>query len=107
LSGASPAAARRLRDGDTVSTGDIVFTIIHTPGHTPGGICLLYNGQLFTGDTLFAGSIGRTDLPGGSMSALIAAIHERLLTLPDETAVYPGHDGRTTIGDERRENPFF
>lgn len=84
------------------------FKILHTPGHTPGGICL-YSGEediLFAGDTLFAGSIGRTDFPGGSHEELIEMIRQKLLILPDRTAVYTGHGPETTIGNEKKNNPF-
>jgi glyoxylase-like metal-dependent hydrolase (beta-lactamase superfamily II) len=81
--------------------------VIHTPGHTPGGICLLGDGLVFTGDTLFNMGIGRTDLPGGDTHLIVASIHDKLLSLPDETVVYPGHGPSSTIGDERRDNPFL
>ncbi|MDT8389039.1 MAG: MBL fold metallo-hydrolase [Lentisphaeria bacterium] len=83
--------------------------IIHTPGHTQGGVCLYFPTEniLFTGDTLFAGSIGRTDFPGGDAEQLIQSIHIQLLTLPDSTIVYPGHGLSTTIGDEKAANPFI
>lgn len=100
----SPPADRLLRDGDDISVGSMVFKVIHTPGHTPGGICLLMDKILFSGDTLFLGSIGRTDFPGGSHGTLIESICSRLLVLPDDTVAYPGHGSETTIGDERRSN---
>jgi glyoxylase-like metal-dependent hydrolase (beta-lactamase superfamily II) len=103
----SPEADRLLRDGDRIEVGGLVFAVIHTPGHTPGGICLLTDDALFSGDTLFAGGIGRTDFPGGSHEQLIGAIHRRLLILPDDTLVYPGHGPATTIGAERRSNPYL
>jgi len=103
---APPPPDGALADGATVSVGACAFTVIHTPGHTPGGVCLVGHGLLFAGDTLFAGSIGRTDLPGGDREALLASIHERLLVLPDETVVYSGHGPATTIGAEKRDNPF-
>lgn len=83
--------------------------VLHTPGHTPGSICLHFAPQnlLIAGDTLFAGSIGRTDLPGGNFKKIIRSIHDRLLTLPDETRVIPGHGPLTTIGEERESNPFL
>jgi len=96
-----------VNDGDSVATGNLSLRVIHTPGHTPGGICLYGHGILLSGDTLFAGSIGRTDLPGGDYETLIAAIHEKLLALPDETVVYSGHGRPTTIGEEKRLNPFL
>ncbi len=98
---------RLLNDGDTIQLGNSSFKVIHTPGHTPGGICL-YNGSiLFSGDTLFAGSIGRTDFPGGSFEQLIESIKVKLMALPDEVKVYPGHGPSTTIGIERTDNPFI
>jgi glyoxylase-like metal-dependent hydrolase (beta-lactamase superfamily II) len=98
---------RLLGDGDSIDAGDLHFTVLHTPGHSPGGICLLGCGILFSGDTLFNHGIGRTDFPGCSHSQLINNIHTRLMTLPDDTLVYPGHGPETTIGTERRGNPFL
>lgn len=104
----SPAVPDRLlSDGDTVRVGRLSFTVLHTPGHTPGGLCLYGEGLVFTGDTLFAGGVGRTDLPGGDFRVLLASIREKLLPLDDDTRVYPGHGPSTTIGDERRENPYL
>ncbi len=103
----SPAPDRELVDGDTIQVGELTIKVIHTPGHTPGGVCLLVDGHLVVGDTLFNGSIGRTDLPGGSFEQLIASIHERLFPLPDETQVFPGHGPATTIGREKTFNPFL
>jgi hydroxyacylglutathione hydrolase len=102
----SPRPDRELEDGDTVAFGDITLKVIHTPGHTPGGIALYSDGCVFVGDTLFAGSIGRTDFPGGDFDTLIASIQTKLFALPDDVRVYPGHMGTTTIGREKRENPF-
>ncbi len=102
-----PAADRLLSDGDIVSAGQISLRVLHTPGHTPGGISLYAPGVVFSGDTLFAGGVGRTDLPGGDMDALLRSIAERLLTLPDQTVVYSGHGRPTTIGEERISNPFL
>jgi glyoxylase-like metal-dependent hydrolase (beta-lactamase superfamily II) len=96
-----------LKDGDVISFGSVELKVIHTPGHTPGGICLLANGVLFSGDTLFYESIGRTDFPGGSSSALIQSIKEKLLGMPDTTKVLPGHGPDTSIGWERKMNPFI
>ncbi|HAG07864.1 MAG: Beta-lactamase domain-containing protein [Clostridia bacterium 62_21] len=96
-----------LREGDTVTAGTLALRVLHTPGHTPGGICLYTPGTVFTGDTLFEGSIGRHDLPGGDLRRLIASIKEKLLVLPDETKVYPGHGSQTTIAGERRYNPYL
>lgn len=103
---ASPVPDRFLDQGDTFEVGEQSFTVFHVPGHSPGGICLLNDGHLFVGDVLFAGSIGRTDLPGGDFDALIEGVRERLFHLPDETIVHPGHGPDTTIGKERRTNPF-
>jgi len=101
------AADRLLKGGDNIKVGDLHFLVLHTPGHTPGGICLLGQGVVFTGDTLFNYGIGRTDLPGGSHSQLMNSIHTKLMVLPDATIVYPGHGPETTIGAERRSNPFL
>jgi glyoxylase-like metal-dependent hydrolase (beta-lactamase superfamily II) len=83
--------------------------VIHTPGHTEGSVCLYFptEKKLIAGDTLFAGSIGRTDLPGGSMQKIIKSLHDKVLALPDETLVVPGHGPLTTIGEERESNPFL
>ena len=99
---------RLLTDGETISLPDpaLPFTVLHTPGHTPGSICLYGQGVLFSGDTLFAGSIGRMDLPGGDEDQMQASLH-RLMELPDGTAVYPGHGPATTIGEEKRNNPWL
>ena len=105
-----PAASspkRLINDGDEITIGDLRFLVIHTPGHTPGGICLLGQGVVFTGDTLFDHSIGRSDLPGGSSNQLINSLHTKLMILPDETMVYPGHGPETKIGEERQGNPFL
>lgn len=95
-----------LADGDDVEIRGVALRVIHTPGHTAGSICLYGHGMLFSGDTLFRGSIGRTDLPGGDFNQIMASITTRLLALPDETIVLPGHLLQTTIGDERSGNPF-
>jgi hydroxyacylglutathione hydrolase len=102
----SPRPDRELEDGDTVTFGQITLNVIHTPGHTPGGIALFADRSVFVGDTLFAGSIGRTDFPGGDYDTLIASIQNKLFALADDVRVYPGHMGSTTIGREKRENPF-
>ncbi|MEM4766195.1 MAG: MBL fold metallo-hydrolase, partial [Nitrososphaerota archaeon] len=81
--------------------------VIHTPGHTPGSVCYLAEEMIFTGDTLFAGSIGRTDLPGGSLQSLLSSISAKILSLPDHYAVYPGHGPSSTIGAEKMLNPFL
>jgi len=98
-----------LEEGSIVEQAGIKLEVLHTPGHTQGGICLYSKKEpiVFVGDTLFANSIGRTDMPGGSMDQLIKGIKEKLLTLPDETIVYPGHGPQTTIGRERTHNPYL
>lgn len=98
-----------LKDGQTVSVEGIKGTVLHTPGHTQGSICLYLpeHKVLIAGDTLFAGSVGRTDLPGGDTVQLIRSIHDQLLTLPDEVKVVPGHGPNTSIGEEKEENPFL
>jgi hydroxyacylglutathione hydrolase len=96
-----------LSSGEVLKAGELELKVLHTPGHTPGGICLLGDGLVFTGDTLFQMSVGRTDLPGGNTQQLMRSIKENLLTLPDDTIVYPGHGQPTTIGAERKENPFL
>jgi len=102
----APAADRILNDGDSIGMGNHQLKVIHTPGHTPGSICLLVQKYLISGDTLFEQSIGRTDFPGGSHSAIIASILDKLFILPDDTIVYPGHGPRTSIGLEKTNNPF-
>jgi hydroxyacylglutathione hydrolase len=97
---------RILHDGDEIAVGNTIFTVLHTPGHTPGSICLLTGSKVFTGDTLFRRGIGTTLMPGSSRSQLINSIQTRLMTLPDDTAIYPGHGRETTIGAERRDNPY-
>ena len=104
---APSSPGRLLKGGDSIDLGDLHFGVLHTPGHSPGGICLLGNGVLFTGDTLFNCGVGRTDLPGGSYSQLMNSLHTRLMVLPDETIVYPGHGPETTIGAERSGNPYL
>jgi len=105
----TPEIDKIVADGNTLLLGDGSIGIIHTPGHTPGSICLYLQNEkmLLTGDTLFYRSIGRTDLPGGSYDAIIRSITIKLMVLPDDVAVYPGHGESTTIGDERRSNPFI
>jgi hydroxyacylglutathione hydrolase len=102
-----PRPDRLLKDGDRIEVGDLHFEVLHTPGHSSGGICLSGHGVVFSGDTLFNLGIGRTDFPGMSHERLIKSIREKLMVLPDETIVYPGHGPPTTIGDERRGNPFL
>ncbi|MDT3701282.1 MAG: MBL fold metallo-hydrolase [Thermincola sp.] len=101
------AADTILKEGDVIEFGTIKLKVLHTPGHTKGGICLLTDGLVFTGDTLFNESIGRTDFPGGDYDSIIKSIKEKLMTLPDETIVYPGHMGDSTIAHERKYNPFL
>ncbi len=108
----SPAADRTLAEGDHVSVGALDFEVRHIPGHSPGGIALVTKDAdgktvVFSGDALFAYSIGRTDFPGGSYEMLISGIKDKLLSLPDDTVVYSGHGPSTTIGAERRHNPFL
>nr|WP_315019544.1 MBL fold metallo-hydrolase [uncultured Aminipila sp.] len=93
-------------DNDTLEIGGLRLKFLYTPGHTPGGMCILVGNVLFSGDTLFQQSIGRTDFPGGSFPQLKNAIHTKLFTLPEDTMVYPGHMGSTNIGLEKRSNPF-
>lgn len=102
-----PAADVLLNDGDVVRFGRVELKVLHTPGHSPGSISLVTAGTVFTGDALFQGSIGRTDFPGGNYRQLIQSIRTRLLTLPDDTVAYTGHGPATTIGEERRFNPFL
>lgn len=102
----SPPPDRTVDEGDDISFGNLAFKVIHTPGHTPGGISLHADGAVFVGDTLFAGSIGRTDFPGGDYATLISSIQDKLFALGDEVVVYTGHGPETTIGVEKRTNPF-
>jgi hydroxyacylglutathione hydrolase len=98
-----------IANADTVKAGSLVANVLHTPGHTEGSICLYFPAEkkLIAGDTLFAGSIGRTDLPGGSFDKIIHSLHEKLMALPDDTLVVPGHGPMTNIGEERQSNPFL
>ena len=98
-----------LADGDTVRAGGLSASVLHTPGHTEGSVCLYFpaESKLIAGDTLFAGSIGRTDLPGGSFEKILRSLHQRVLALPDDTVVIPGHGPATSIGRERESNPFL
>jgi hydroxyacylglutathione hydrolase len=100
---------RSIDQGDAVGAGSLTANVMHTPGHTEGSVCLYFplEKKLIAGDTLFAGSIGRTDLPGGSRQKIINSLHEKVLALPDETVVVPGHGPLTTIGEERESNPFL
>jgi hydroxyacylglutathione hydrolase len=103
----SPPPDRLLADGDEVAVGRFSLRILHTPGHTPGSIGFLHDGVLFSGDTLFCGGVGRTDLPGGSWKDLERSIRERILTLPEDTIVLPGHGPHTSVEQERGSNPFL
>ena len=102
----SPSPDRTIDDGDTITFGKITFNVIHTPGHTPGGISLFADGHVFVGDTLFAGSIGRTDFPGGDFETLKTSIQNKLFRLGDDVRVFTGHGPETSIGRERQHNPF-
>ncbi|MCX5865722.1 MAG: MBL fold metallo-hydrolase [Deltaproteobacteria bacterium] len=106
----SPPVDRTVTDGEKIVIGKFILTVLHTPGHTPGGICLYGASHLFTGDTLFVEGVGRTDFPGGDSKQMLAAIKEKILPLPAETVVWPGHGyggARSTVGDERRNNPYL
>lgn len=102
----SPAPDRVVHDGEQIEIGGISLLVIHTPGHTPGGICLRHKKSIFTGDTLFQGAIGRTDFKGSSYDALAESIKEKLFILSDDISCYPGHGRSTTLGDERKYNLF-
>ena len=101
-----PPPDHAFAEGESVSVGGCSFRVIHTPGHSPGGVCLVGHGVAFVGDTLFAGSVGRTDLPGGDLKALLESIHLKLFVLPDDTVIYSGHGPATSIAAEKRNNPF-
>ena len=108
----TPPADETLTEGQVIRVGrEVELKVIHTPGHTPGCICLYTPGHVFTGDTLFVGGVGRTDLPGGSWNQMLASIENRILTLPDDTVVWPGHDygssPHSTVRQEREFNPFL
>ncbi|OIP41870.1 MBL fold metallo-hydrolase [Candidatus Desantisbacteria bacterium CG2_30_40_21] len=107
----NPAVSKQadyiLEDGEILEISGITIEVVHTPGHTKGGICLKIDNYLFTGDTLFAGGVGRTDFPSGSHKTLMESIGKRLMTLSDEITIYPGHGESSTIGMERRNNPFL
>ncbi len=102
-----PPPERFLKDGDIIAVGHLKFQVLHTPGHTPGSVCFLVENTLFSGDTLFSSSVGRTDMPGGSHEQLIRSIREKLLPLHDDISIYPGHGPETTIGRERQCNPYL
>lgn len=102
------AEKRYFSDGDRLKVGGLAFEVLHTPGHSPGSVCLYHaSGALFSGDLLFRGAVGRTDLPLGDQAALERSIREKLARLPDETRLYPGHGPKSTLGEERRQNPLF
>jgi hydroxyacylglutathione hydrolase len=103
----SCSADRLLQEGDKVRFGECSLEVLHTPGHTPGGISLVTDKMIFTGDTLFCGSVGRADLPGSSYKKLIDSIRTKLLSKTDDYVIYPGHGPESTIGEERRDNPFL
>jgi len=103
----SPPPDRTVEDGDEISFGNITLKVIHTPGHTPGGVSFHTNGYVFVGDTLFESSIGRTDFPGGNLETLISSIKNKLFALDDDVQVFTGHGSTTTIGREKRSNPFL
>ena len=103
----SPPPDLYLEDREEVRVGSVVLRVLHTPGHSPGGIVLVGQGVVLCGDLVFHGSVGRTDLPGGSEEQLLASIRSAILTLPDDTVIHPGHGPETTVGLEKRQNPFF
>ncbi|MDD5496315.1 MAG: MBL fold metallo-hydrolase [Candidatus Omnitrophica bacterium] len=103
----SPKAARLLEEGDKITLGGLEVEVIHTPGHTPGSISLKMDSVIFTGDTLFAGGMGRTDFDYGDEEQIIRSIREKLFSFSDDTEIYPGHGEPSTIGEERRSNPFL
>ncbi len=107
----SPPADKLVRDGECLRFGRHELTIIHTPGHSPGSICIYAENNLFTGDSLFVGAAGRVDLPGGNFSTLINSLSERIAVLPDDTVIWPGHDygdsKTSTVGREKKENPYL
>jgi glyoxylase-like metal-dependent hydrolase (beta-lactamase superfamily II) len=103
----SPPPDLYVEEKDVITFGDISLQVLHTPGHSPGGISLLSDKMVFVGDTLFAGSIGRTDLPGGDYEELIRNVKEKIFPLGDDVVIYPGHGPKTTVGREKRSNPFF
>lgn len=104
---APPAPHRELVEGERLAVGALEFEVRHVPGHSPGSVAFVGHGVAFVGDAVFAGSIGRVDLPGGDGPTLLASIRDKLLTLPDETVLYPGHGPETTVGTERASNPFL
>ncbi len=105
--GPVPTVDRHIADGEALAVAGLSLNVIHTPGHTPGGVCLRWNDQIAVGDTLFAGSVGRTDLPGGDMETLIDSIMNRLVPQGDDMHCHPGHGPSTTLGREKKYNPFL
>lgn len=103
----APPPDNFLADGDEIKFGSLTIKVLHTPGHSRGSVCFLVDGHLFAGDLLFQGSIGRTDLAGGDYETLINSVLTKVFTLPDDTVVHPGHGPDTTVGREKRTNPFF
>jgi glyoxylase-like metal-dependent hydrolase (beta-lactamase superfamily II) len=103
----SPAAGHLLKDAEKITLGEMTLEVVHTPGHTPGSICIKTDSVIFTGDTLFKCGVGRTDLAGSSEKDLFNSIKNKLLVLDDNIAVYPGHGPSSTIGEERKNNPFL
>ncbi len=104
--GPVPVVDQELQEGVAFQAGPLTFRVLHVPGHSPGGVALVIGDCAFVGDTLFAGSVGRTDLPGGDFRQLARSIRGKLYTLPEQTVLYPGHGPATTVGEERRSNPF-
>ena len=108
---ASPPADRLVKDGDQLDFGEYALLIIHTPGHSPGSICLYVDGNVFTGDSLFVGAAGRVDVPGGDFNTLLESLDSKIAVLPDETVIWPGHDYgdslTSTVGREKKENPYL
>ncbi len=102
-----PKVSNWIQESDVIEIAGLKFRILHTPGHSPGGCCYFFNSEIFVGDTLFESSIGRTDLPGGDHELLISSIKTKLFSLPDAMIVYPGHGEKTTIGHEKKYNPFL
>lgn len=103
----SPPPDKFLEEGDEIKIGNVSLSVIHTPGHSPGSVSLMGDGILFSGDTLFFGGVGRTDLPGGSWSEMESSIREKIFTLPADTVVLPGHGPTTTVDQETKFNPFI
>jgi hydroxyacylglutathione hydrolase len=105
--GPVPSIDRFIKEGEKLAVAGLTLAVIHTPGHTPGGVCLRWNNQIAVGDTLFAGSVGRTDLPGGDMDQLLDSIMNKLIPQGDNLQCHPGHGPSTNLGHEKRSNPFL